>query len=418
MDISQAFVQADPLDPDTHFYVRPPKGYDCPPGTIWKLRKPLYGLACAPQAWSTTLTRFLQDYGFKPVNGSSTFFNWTDGTSHMHLVYHVDDILLSFSNDDVAVAFKSALLTRFAGTDDGPVSRYVGIDVFRDDRHIHLSQEPLALELLERFDMLDCNPCTSPMEAGELLLESDRPSVPDVALRRHYQECVGTLQFLATWTRPDLQFCTNELSKHMSNPGVKHWQVAKRVLRYLRGTTNYGLTYTRDLANPNRLIAYADADWATCPETRRSVSAFVVMLNGAAVAWKSKKQGAVATSTSEAEFVAASKAADELVWERRLLADLSFPQLTPTPLYEDNRACRLMSENPVHRERSKHIDFRVHALRDRVAAGEVVLVDCASRDMVADSLTKNLPAESFLRHRDVQLGRFHASNMTVPTKVK
>jgi hypothetical protein len=189
----------------------------------------------------------------------------------------------------------------------------------------------------------------------------------------------------------------------MSNPGVKHWQVAKRVLRYLTGTTNYGLTYTRDLANPNRLIAYADADWATCPETRRSVSAFVVMLNGAAVAWKSKKQGAVATSSSEAEFVAASKAADELVWERRLLADLSFPQLTPTPLYEDNRACRLMSENPVHRERSKHIDFRVHALRDRVAAGEVVLVDCASRDMVADSLTKNLPAESFLRHRDAQL---------------
>jgi hypothetical protein len=417
MDISQAFVQADPLDPDTHYYVRPPKGHDCPPGTIWKLRKPLYGLACAPQAWSATLTRFLQDYGFTQVNGSSTFFNWTDGTSHMHLVYHVDDILLSFSNDEAALAFKTALLTRFAGTDDGPVSRYVGIDVFRDDQHIHLSQEPLALELLERFDMLDCNPCTSPMEAGELLLATDRPSVPDVALRRQYQECVGTLQFLATWTRPDLQFCTNELSKQSCNPGIKHWQAAKRVLRYLKGTANYGLTYTRDLANPNRLIAYADADWATCPETRKSVSAFVVMLNGAAVAWKSKKQGGVATSSSEAEFVAASKAADELVWERRLLADLTFSQTTPTPLYEDNRACRLMSMNPVHRERSKHIDFRVHALRDRVAAGEVVLVDCASRDMVADSLTKNLPAESFLRHRDTQLGRFHAPAMTLP-KVK
>jgi hypothetical protein len=150
----------------------------------------------------------------------------------------------------------------------------------------------------------------------------------------------------------------------------------------------------------------------------QSLSAFVVMLNGAAVAWKRKKQGAVATSSSEAEFVATSKAADELVWERRLLADLTFPQVTPTPLYKDNRACRLMSVNTVHCEHSKHIDFLVHALRDRVAAGEVVLVDCASRDMVADSLTKNLPAESFLRHRDTQLGHFHASRMPVPSKVK
>ena len=405
MDISQAFVQSDPLDPDTHFYVRPPKGYDCAPGTVWKLRKPLYGLACAPQAWSTTLVRFLQEYGFKPVNGSSTFFTWTDGTAQMHLVFHVDDILLSFSHDDAAVAFKTALLTRFAGTDDGPVTRYVGIDVYRDANHIHLSQESLALELLERFDMLDCNPCSTPMDAGTLLLESDRPSTPDVALRRTYQECVGTLQFLATWTRPDLQFCTNELSKHMSNPGIKHWHAAKRVLRYLKGTSSLGLTYSRGLSNRNRLIAYADADWATCPETRRSVSGYVVLLNGAAIAWKSKKQGAVATSTSEAEFVSASKAADELVWERRILADLNLPQPSPTPLFEDNRACRLLSENPVHRERSKHIDFRVHALRDRVASGEVVLVDCSSHDMVADSLTKNLPADAFLRHRDVQLGR-------------
>jgi hypothetical protein len=359
----------------------------------------------APQAWSRTLVSFLTDYGFKFVNNLSTFFTWSDGTSYMHLIYHVDDILLSFSHDSPAEQFKQALLSRFSGTDDGPVHRYVGIDIFRDGHHMHLSQEPLALDLLERFDMLDCNPVSTPMAPGELLLEKDRPLVPDPALRRQYQECVGTLQYLATWTRPDLQFCTNELSKHMSNPGLPHWHAAKRVLRYLKGTSSLGLTYTRGRANPNRLIAYADADWATCPETLRSVSAFVVLLNGTCVAWRSKKQAAVATSTSEAEFVSASRAADELVWERRILADLNLPQSSPTPLYEDNRACRLMSENPVHRERSKHIDFRVHALRERVAAGEVVLVDCASKDMVADSLTKNLPAELYIKHRDTQLGR-------------
>jgi hypothetical protein len=230
MDISQAFVQSDPLDPSVNIFVRPPRGYDCAPGTLWKLRKPLYGLSTAPKAWSTTLVKFLTDYGFTPAQGSSTMFTWSDGDAHMHLVYHVDDILLSFSDDNAAIKFKTALLTRFTGTDDGPVSRYVGIDICRDSHHMHLSQEPLALELLDRFDMLDCNPCSTPMEAGVLLLASDRPATPDAPLRRQFQECVGTLQYLATWTRPDLQFCTNELSKHMSNPGVKHWLAAKRVL--------------------------------------------------------------------------------------------------------------------------------------------------------------------------------------------
>ena len=176
------------------------------------------------------------------------------------------------------------------------------------------------------------------------------------------------------------------------------------MLQYLKGTTSLGLTYTAGLARSNRLIAYADADWATCPETRCSISAYVTILNGAAVDWKSKKQGAVATSSSEAEFVSASKAADEIVWQRRLLDGMGLTQSSPTPLYEDNSACRIMSENPVHTERSKHIDYRVHSLRDRVSAGVVRLVDCASRNMVADSLTKNLPADAFIRHRDIQLG--------------
>jgi hypothetical protein len=319
----------------------------------------------------------------------------------MDLIYHVDDILLSFNDDNAASQFETGLLQRFTGTDEvlSP-----GMLVLTSLVTV-IPCEPLALDLLDCFDMLDCNPCTTPMDAGVLLLAHNRPSTPDLALCRQYQECVGTLQYLATWTRLDLQFCTNELSIHMSNPGVPHWQAAKRVLWYLKGTTSLGLTYTAGLAHSNSLIAYADADWATCPETRRSISAYVIILNGAAVAWKSKKQGAVATSSSKAEFVSASKAADEIFWQRRLLDGMGLTQSSPTPLYEDNRACRIMSENPVQTEHSKHIDYCVHSLRDSVSAGVVRLVYCASRNMVADSLTKNLPADAFIRHRDIQLGR-------------
>ena len=416
LDISQAFVQADELPEDSNLYIYPPKGSNEPPGTIWKLRRPLYGLAVAPRAWSDTLKRFLVDYGFVKVNNSDTSYIWSDPTKrhHMHLVYHVDDILLAFSDDKHGSDFKRALLARFKGSDEGALRRYLGIDISRDAKQLHLSQQAYALETLERFGMLDCNPCAAPLEAGYTISKTDCPEIPDPKRRLRFQEITGSLQFLVQWTRPDLSFSTNELAKVNSNPSEEHLQMAYRVLKYLKGTAHLGLTYTRDLENPNQLIGWADADFAACTDTRRSISAYVLMLNGAAVSWKSRQQKSVATSTSQAEFVSASWAADEILWLRRSLAELHVPQKQATPLYEDNRACRMMSENPVHRERSKHIDYRVHSLRERVADGVVRLLDCPTVDMVADMGTKSLPAPAHARHRDTAMGLLRHTSPKVP----
>jgi hypothetical protein len=113
-------------------------------------------------------------------------FTWSSGSAHMDLIYHVDDILMSFNNDNAASWFKTALLQRFTGTDDSPVSWYVGLNITSDCDSMHLSQEPLALDLLNCFDMLDCNPCTTPMDAGVLLLAQDCQSTPDLALCCQY----------------------------------------------------------------------------------------------------------------------------------------------------------------------------------------------------------------------------------------
>jgi Reverse transcriptase (RNA-dependent DNA polymerase) len=411
-DISQAFIQAHPLDPNTHIYVRPPPGLDVPPGTVWKLRRHLYGLCALPKAWTDTLRAFLTSYGFTSVNSSSTLYAWTDGVDHIQLCFHVDDLLICFSNDDKAQAFKSALLTRFEGLDDGPVQRYVGIDIIQTPAgQTFLSQAYLAQELLEELGMQDCNPAATPLPAASLLLNKDRSDPPDEHLRAQYAHIVGTLQYLATWTRPDLAFPVSQLSRHMSAPGPLHMSAAKHVLRYLRGTIELGILYSVGLPDSNRLISFADADFATCPDTRRSVGAYVVLLNGGAVSWKTKLQGVVATSTCEAEFVSASKASDELAWLRRTVFDLHAPQDGPTPLYEDNRSARMLSETSALKERSKHIDYRIFSLRDRVASGIVRLVDCPTFDMVADLLTKNLPSPSFRRHRDTLLG---SSRHTAP----
>jgi len=372
---------------------------------VWKLKRPLYGLSIAPKAWTDTLRSFLLSYGFTPAASSSTLFTWTDGTDHMHLCFHIDDILISFSNDLKAQHFKAALLSRFEGTDDGPVSRYLGIDIRQGPLETVLSQSALIEDLLHEHGLSACNPAATPLPAATLLLNSDRSDPVDVLLQHQYSQLVGTLIWLSVWTRPDIAFPVSQLSRHISAPGPTHMAAAKHVLRYLRGTTHLGIVYSRDLPDHNTLLAFSDSDWATCPDTRRSVGAHVLLLNGGAIAWKTKLQGSVATSTAHAEFVAASLAADEVAYVRRILADLHAPQQTPTTLYEDNRAARMMGEKQASSSRTKHIDMRIFALRERVVDGTVRLVDCPSTHMVADLLTKNLPAPAFSRHRDTLLGR-------------
>jgi len=334
-DISQAFLQSDPLPPDASLYVRPPSdgSAELPPGHVWHLHKPLYGLAQAPRMWSSTFRKFLIGYGFSKVNCSDSFLTWSRGSSRMQLIVHVDDIVVSYNDPMAFNAFRSALLARFQGTDEGEPSTYLGLDLSITSTKTHLTQSTLARELLDRHGMSSCKPVQLPMEPGRHLLDSDRPDTPDPAMRQTYQEIVGSLQYLCTWTRPDLLFATNQLAKHMSNPGRVHMAAAHRVLRYLKGTADYGLTYSSNPSVPALLRAWADADWATCTDTRRSYSGAVFSLASTAVHWSSKQQTSVSTSTTEAEYVSASKAADDVLWLRRVLEDAGARQDLPTPLF-------------------------------------------------------------------------------------
>jgi hypothetical protein len=412
IDISQAFSQSDAFPPDVHIYMAPPEFAESDPDYVWRLLRPLYGLAIAPRAWANTFRQFLSSDGWTAVSFEECVFTapTAEGRS-MTMSFHVDDILLSYSPSDLACAsaFKRRLLQRFQGKDMGPVARYLGIDIQRDRSAgtLKLSQEETILDLLRRFDMLECNGAETPLPPKIHLTKEDCPSQPDAALGTKYRELVGVLQWLATCTRPDLAYAAQALARYNSNPGPSHWLAAKHTLRYLRKTCLEGLTYTiasRGSDTFNRLFGFCDSDWAADRDTRRSVGAFVLFLGGAPVSWRSKLQGSVALSTAEAEFMAGSATSCEVLWLRRILHDLGASQPNATPLYEDNAACVLLSENPVCRGRTKHIDMHVHALRDHVRNGLVKMVACPTFHMTADALTKALPAPLFVRHRDVMLG--------------
>ena len=163
--------------------------------------------------------------------------------------------------------------------------------------------------------------------------------------------------------------------------------------------------YTKPADCANLLWGYVDSDWAGCPDSRKSTSGYVLMLNGAAISWKSKRQSVVALSSAEAEFVAASSMVQEVIYIRKFLETLGFPQADPTPVFEDNRTCIAWSEGSVGgSDRAKHIDLRAHFVHDAVEHGVLKLTTIASVSNVADQLTKPLGAASLLDLRKKMMG--------------
>ena len=215
---------------------------------------------------------------------------------------------------------------------------------------------------------------------------------------RNYQSLVGALLWLSTSTRPDIAYATNQLARFLSNPGESHFVAAKRVLRYLKGTQHLCFQYHRSSVG-NILTAYCDSDFAGDPEDRRSVSGFILFLNGGPIAWTSKRQPIVSISSSEAEFYAASLASLDVLFYRRLLSALGFSQPSPTVMFEDNAACIYMSQKAGLINRAKHIDLRVHRIRELVRDGVVVLTKIPTLDQVADAFTKSLNPQLFCKHR-------------------
>jgi hypothetical protein len=147
-----------------------------------------------------------------------------------------------------------------------------------------------------------------------------------------------------------------------------------------------------------------DSDWAGYTDTCRSHAAYIIMMNGGPISWKSRRQDSVALSTSEAEYMAASEVGKELLYLRAILHDVGYAQTSPTNIYEDNLACIGMSTNPVRRKSSRHIDIRVHSCRELYADGVMKLIPLRTHLMVADALTNGLPGPVLTQHREVMLG--------------
>ena len=213
-----------------------------------------------------------------------------------------------------------------------------------------------------------------------------------------YKQIVGSLMYL-TATRPDIMHAVSVISRYMECPTEIHLLAAKRILRYLQGTKEFGLFFKK--GEKSDLFGFTNSDYAGDSNDRKSTSGYVFMLGTGAVSWSSKKQPIVTLSTTEAEFVAATACACQDIWLKKILEELQFKEDGPTLIYYDNSSAIKLSKNPVLHGRSKHIDVKYHFLRDLMNDGVINLVYCRSEDQIADILTKPLKFPAFQKLREL-----------------
>jgi len=308
------------------------------------------------------------------------------------LTIHVDDCAFTGSSPTLIAEYKHKLNACYSLTDLGPIHWLLGIKITRNRsaRTISLSQTSYIDSIISRFKLNDAKPYGTPMVPGAVYSSKDSPSDATEAAKMQktpYREAVGSLMYAAVATRPDISHAVSALSRFLDNPGSTHWEAVKRVFRYLAGTRNHTLTYGGERHD---LIGYTDADGAM-EEHRHAVSGYAFLIDGGAVSWYSRKQELVTLSTAEAEYVAATHAAKEAIWLRRLILELFPLPTSPTILFCDNQAAIKLASDDNYHARTKHIDIRYHFIRQVVADGTVSLVYCPTDDMAADFLTKSLP---------------------------
>jgi len=402
MDVKTAFLNGNLLE---DVYMTQPEGFDIPEEAqkICKLQRSIYGLKQASRSWNLRFDETVKQYGFIKNEDEPCVYKKVSGSMIVFLVLYVDDILLIGNNVPTLQQVKSWLGKCFSMKDLGEAAYILGIRIYRDrsQKLLGLSQSTYIDKVLRRFNMHDSKKGFIPMQHGLCLSKTQSPSTKEERDRMNkipYASAIGSIMYAMLCTRPDVSYALSATSRYQSDPGDAHWVAVKNILKYLRRTKDSFLIYggQEELA----VIGYTDASFQTDKDDFRSQSGYVFCLNGGAVSWKSSKQDTVADSTTEAEYIAASSVAKEVVWIKKFISELGIvPSIVdPIGLYCDNNGAIAQAKEPRSHQRSKHILRRYHLIREIIDRGDVKICRVPTLDNIADPLTKPLAQQKHDGH--------------------
>ena len=362
---------------------------------VLRLHKALYGLKQSGRNWYLHFREVLAALNYQPTRvDPCVFVNNAGGI----LGIHVDDGLAT-GPPDVMAALRDGLAGHVDIKWQEKPTHFLGWTFnYLPDGSIHVHQRGYIEQMAANYGD-GRHPPSTPLVYGTTL--DNQGDACDATL---YRGIVGSLNFAAVSTRPDIATAVSLLSRHLEAPTEPLLKAARNTVAYLAATADYGILYPRR-SGPMTIELYSDASFAPNEDGRRSREGNLVLLNGAPTAWKSKLQRSVATSTAEAEYMAASAGVKLALPLQQLLGELHVDTPPVLPLHEDNDAAAKMASE-VATKRAKHIDVAYHHLRDLVLSGRVSVHRCATQDMLADALTKILPRSRFqdLRARFMSKG--------------
>ncbi|GKC98799.1 zinc finger, CCHC-type containing protein [Tanacetum coccineum] len=305
---------------------------------------------------------------------------------------YVDDMLI-FGTDQVQVDLtKEFLSSRFSMKDMGEADVILGIRIKHESNRIAISQSHYIKKVLKKFNYFDCTPVSTPMDTSEKLMPNNGQAVSQL----EYSRVIGCLMYAMTCTRPDISFVMGKLSRYTSNPSTQHWQAIQRVLKYLKKTMDYRLTYT---GYPLVLEGYTDASWISNTEDNSSTSGWVFLLGGGAISWASKKQTCITGSTMESEFVALAAAGKEAEWLKNLLLEIPLwsKPIAPISIRCDSVATLAKAYSQMYNGKSRHLGVRHSMIRELITNGVISIEFVRSQQNLADHLTKGLARDLVIK---------------------
>nr|GEV77970.1 ribonuclease H-like domain-containing protein [Tanacetum cinerariifolium] len=338
-------------------YMHQPPGFQdsVHPDYVCLLQRSLYGLKQASRAWIKRFASYITRVGFSHSRCASSLFIYRQGTDTAYVLLYVDDIVLTASSKILPQQIIISLHQEFAMTNLGLLNYFLDISVSRDSLGLFLSKKKYAAEILDRAHMVNCNPSRTPIDT-ESKLGSDGDPVSDLTL---YRSLAGSLQYL-TFTRPDISYAVQQVCLYMHDHRKPQFASLKWILRYVRGTLDYGLQLFSSSTTTD-LVAYSDTDWAGCLTNRRSTSGYCV-------------------------FLATTYSFGPLSANRRFLVPVQRLSIVVLPML-------------LLRLRTKHIEIDIHFVRDLVVASQVRVLHVPSRYQFADIFTKGLPSALFEEFR-------------------
>jgi hypothetical protein len=456
-DAGNAFAEAPP--PDQAFYMIIDEQYNTwwtehlkrppiPPGYVLPVNHALQGHPEAPRLWEHHINHILTDkLSFKPTTHEPCLY--VKGDSPESIILFLRQV------DDFAVAARTTsqardVITRIGANlivplnDLGQIQKFNGVNILQTKHYIKISCEDYLQKILSQHEWhtLPAAQKPVPMQSNsqhQAQLETQPIHAINPKDQVDYQNqagfsyraAIGELIYALITARPDISYCTTKLAQYSANPHPCHYTAVKQVFAYLNATLKHGLIYWRtkpredlpDLAPDipvsnmdhriittpiplsHHLIAYTDSDWGSDRTHRRSVTGTLLMYSGATILYKTRYQPAVALSSTEAEFVAASDTGKSILYIRSLLKEMGFLPPTSTPLLVDNRGALFMVESQAPTKRTRHVDIRYFALLQWQQQKQLMVIAVPTADNISDSMTKATGRIKFHQHIDIYMGR-------------